>query len=66
MQNGKTMQTVREIRKEKGLSTEYVASKLSLKRPSYLRRERGEVGWKIDELKAFSLLVDVPIEKIQV
>ncbi len=61
---GETMKSVREIRKEHGLSTEFVASKLSLKRYSYLRRERGEVAWKIDELKAFSLLVNVPVDQI--
>ena len=58
------MKTAREIRKENGLSTDYVASKLSLKRASYLRRERGEVEWKASELKAFSALTGVPIEEI--
>ena len=59
------MKTPREIRLEKGLSTKFVSSKLSLKTPSYLRRERGEVSWKADELKAFSLLTGVPMEKIK-
>ena len=60
------MKTAREIRKEKGLSTEYVASKLSLTPSAYLRRERGEVNWKAEELKAFSLLVKVPVVKIEI
>ena len=59
------MKTVREIREERGLSTKFVSEKLSLKRPAYLRRERGEVDWKINELKAFSRLTGVPIEMIQ-
>ncbi len=57
--------TIREIRHSLGLSTDFVASKLNLKRPNYLRRERGEVDWTLDEVKAFSILTGVPIEQIK-
>ena len=58
--------SVREIRTQKGLTTSYVSEKLNLKKTAYLRRERGEVDFSAREIKCFSILTGVPVEKIKV
>ena len=57
--------TIREIRKEKGLSANYVAGRIGMKTHLYLRRENGKTEWKANEFKNVCNVLEVSTEEVQ-
>lgn len=55
--------TVREWRKEKGLSTDYVADKLGIKRETLTRKERND-DFTLFQLKLLCELFKIELEQI--
>lgn len=58
------LKTVKELRRERGLTATFVAKQIGMKTYLYLRRENDQVEWKANELKLVANVLNVPVDQI--
>jgi len=64
MSRNKTSILIRELRKEAGLTQEFVANKLGVSRAKYIMLEKGQTDFSLFEIKSLSKLYEVSPNEI--